>query len=71
MATRRVKKTRKNRKTIRNKKHRSKTGKRWITAFEAASTALERTGSVESAREALRKQALYNARKLFGSVGFK
>jgi hypothetical protein len=46
----------------------NKTGKKWTTAIDAASNTLKKTGSITAARESLRKQALYNARKLFGSV---
>lgn len=67
MATRRYRKSRvygnKSRKT-RGKK----TGKKWTTAIEAANTTLLNTGSIIAARKSLRKQALANARKLFGSV---
>ena len=45
-----------------------KTGKKWVTAIEAASKTLNKTGSISKARKTLRKQALQNARKLFGSV---
>lgn len=45
-----------------------KSGKKWVTAIEAAQATLKKTGSIESARKSLRKQALTNARKLFGSV---
>ena len=45
-----------------------KTGKKWITAIDAASKTLEKTGSITAARKSLKKQALFNARKLFGSV---
>lgn len=48
---------------------RSKTGKKWITAIEAAQKTLNKTGSFEAAKKSLRKQALTNARKLFGSIG--
>jgi hypothetical protein len=51
-------------KTIKNKK-----GKKWTTAIEAAIKKLEKTGSLSSAKKTLKKQALTNARKLFGSVG--
>jgi len=47
----------------------SKPGKKWTTAIEAAQKTLHKTGSYSAARESLRKQALSNARKLFGSVG--
>jgi hypothetical protein len=47
----------------------NKTGKKWTTAIEAASATLEKTGSISAAKKSLKRQALYNARKLFGSVG--
>jgi hypothetical protein len=46
----------------------SKTGKKWVTAIAAASKTLKKTGSFKAAKESLRKQALFNARKLFGSI---
>jgi hypothetical protein len=46
----------------------TKTGKRWTTAIDAAGKTLKKTGSIEAARESLRKQALFNARKLFGAI---
>jgi hypothetical protein len=46
-----------------------KTGKKWVTAIDAASRTLEKTGSITAAKQSLKKQALFNARKLFGSVG--
>jgi len=52
-----------------NKKNKS--GKKWITAITAASKTLDKTGSITKARTIFRKQALINARKLFGSVGEK
>jgi hypothetical protein len=45
-----------------------KSGKKWTTAIEAAQGTLEKTGSINAARKSLRKQALSNARKLFGSI---
>ncbi len=45
-----------------------KTGKKWTTAIEAAQKTLSKTGSVQAARKSLKKQALSNARKLFGSI---
>ncbi|MFY7729344.1 MAG: hypothetical protein ACOVRN_07500 [Flavobacterium sp.] len=56
----------KRRGTRRNKSSRS--GKKWVTAIQAAQSTLNKTGSIEAARKSLRKQALTNARKLFGSV---
>jgi hypothetical protein len=47
----------------------SKTGKKWTTAISAASKTLKKTGSVAAAKKSLNKQALVNARKLFGSIG--
>ena len=46
----------------------TKTGKKWTTAIDAAQQTLTKTGSLEAARTVLKKQALANARKLFGSV---
>lgn len=46
-----------------------KVGKRWTSAISAASRTLAKTQSLTAARESLRRQALLNARKLFGSVG--
>lgn len=60
-------KTRRNRRRYGGRR-RSKSGKRWTTALDAAQRTLNKTGSVESARQSLRKQALMNAKKLFGSV---
>jgi len=57
--------------TIKNKTKRTtrgKTGKKWTTAIEAAQKTLSKTGSLQSARKSLRKQALSNARRLFGSI---
>jgi len=51
------------------KKYGGKTGKKWVTAIEAAQTTLKKTGSYEAAKKSLKKQALTNARKLFGSIG--
>ena len=66
-------------KTRRNRSLKKKGGKRtryirrgagkWVTAIAAANRTLGKTGSVEAARETLRKQALTNARRLFGSIG--
>jgi len=71
MTTRRDKKARmggnKSRKQRRTLK--TKTGKRWTSAISAASKTLTQTRSLTAARESLRRQALLNARKLFGAVG--
>jgi hypothetical protein len=53
----------------RTRKHYSKkSGKKWVTAIDAAQKTLLHTGDIEAARKSLRKQALTNARKLFGSL---
>lgn len=44
-------------------------GKKWVTAIDAATHTLKKTGSISAAKKSLKKQALYNARKLFGSIG--
>ena len=51
------------------KRYGGKTGKKWTTAIAAAQKTLRKTGSYEKAKQSLRKQALSNAKKLFGSVG--
>ena len=64
--------TRRNRISKRNRTRKisgGKAGKKWVTAIDAASKTLKKTGSISKAKKALRKQALTNARKLFGSVG--
>jgi hypothetical protein len=71
MATRRNKTSKKkygNKKKTMRKKH---MGKKWITAVEAAKTEYKKTGSITKAKQTLNKQALVNARKLFGSIGEK
>lgn len=55
-------------KTQKNRKNKA-SGKKWVTAIEAAQRTLSKTGSISAARQSLRKQALTNARKLFGSIG--
>jgi hypothetical protein len=71
--------TRRNR-TLKRRRHRKMTmkrfggktstiGKKWVTAIDAAQKTLKRTGNIEAAKKSLRKQALSNARKLFGSIG--
>lgn len=50
------------------KKWGGKTGKKWTTAIEAAQKTLSKTGSLQAAKKSLKKQALSNARRLFGSV---
>uniref|UniRef100_A0A6C0DH15 Uncharacterized protein n=1 Tax=viral metagenome TaxID=1070528 RepID=A0A6C0DH15_9ZZZZ len=54
-------KTKKN--TMKGKKE------KWETAIEAARATLKETGSLEKAKIALNRQALINARKLFGPIG--
>lgn len=50
------------------KKYNKCGGKKWTTAITAAQEALKKTGSLKKANLVLKKQALFNARKLFGSV---
>ena len=73
MTTRRDKNARggrnKSRKQRKMQKTKPKTGKRWTSAISAASKTLTQTRSLTAARESLRRQALLNARKLFGAVG--
>ena len=69
MAKRRNKITRRNRTRRMRGGKKSKTGKKWVTAIDAASATLEKTGSINASKRSLKKQALFNARKLFGSVG--
>jgi len=52
-----------------SKSKNTKKNAQWITAIEAADISLSKTGSINKAHDAFRKQALFNARKLFGSVG--
>ena len=69
MKTRHNKSLRKRPKT--RKAHKGKrSGKKWITAIDAAQKTLTKTGNIEAARRTLRQQALTNARKLFGSVSY-
>jgi hypothetical protein len=69
MATRRYHKSIKNRnKSKRMHGGKNKTGKKWTTAIQAAQSTLKKTGSIKEAKKSLRKQALSNARKLFGSI---
>lgn len=65
MRTKRYKHSKKNR--TRNRRNRS--GRKWTTAIDAAQKTLSKTGSLSKAKMSLRKQALTNARRLFGSVG--
>lgn len=46
----------------------NKTGKKWVTAVDAAEKILTKTGDIEAAKKTLRRQALTNARRLFGSI---
>ena len=64
MATRRYRKKNK----TRTRKGGSKVGKKWVTAIEAAQNTFSKTKSIQAANKSLKKQALYNARKLFGSI---
>ena len=69
MVTRRNRMSRKGRKTRKMSLSGGKAGKKWVTAIDAASKTLSKTGSISKAKKSLRKQALSNARKLFGSIG--
>ena len=68
MATKRHRFSRNNRTRKMAGGKKTKTGKKWVTAIDAASKTLNETGSIRAAKKSLRKQALFNARKLFGSV---
>ena len=68
MATKRHRFSRNNRTIKMAGGKKTKTGKKWVTAIDAASKTLNETGSITAAKKSLRKQALFNARKLFGSV---
>ena len=68
MATRRHKISRRHRTRKMHGGIKKKTGKKWTTAIDAASDTLKKTGSITAARKSLKKQALANARKLFGSI---
>ena len=50
------------------KKYNKRGGKKWTTAITAAQKTLKKTGSLAKANLVLKKQALFNARKLFGSI---
>ena len=62
----RTKKYRRNSKSHTRKNR--KTPKKWVTAMTAATKTFGKTKSLHAAREALRKQALFNAKQLFGSI---
>lgn len=68
MRTRRYRSKNKTRRMAGGKKRGGKTGKKWTTAIEAAQKTLSHTGSLQAAKKTLKKQALTNARRLFGSV---
>jgi len=68
MATRRNKISKKKIVGKKHKTQRKHSGKKWETAIDVAQSTLNKTGSLNKARESLRKQALYNARRLFGAV---
>jgi hypothetical protein len=55
-------------KKMRGGSKKNKTGKKWVTAIHAATSTLNKTGSMNAAKKSLKKQALFNARKLFGSI---
>jgi len=69
MATRRNRISKKKYFGGKNKTQKRKSGKKWQSAIVAAQKTLTHTGSLSKARVVLRKQALANARRLFGAVG--
>ena len=69
METRRNKISKKKSFGGKNKTQKHKSGKKWQSAIVAAQKTLTQTGSLNKARVVLRKQALSNARRLFGAVG--
>jgi hypothetical protein len=69
MATKRYNKQTKRGRIRKQTQKRRKSANKWVTAVSAAESTLKRSGSYDKAKEALRKQALKNARRLFGSVG--
>ena len=60
---------RKNRTKKKYGSKKTQSGKKWVTAIDAAHKTLKKTGSISAAKKILNKQALTNARKLFGSIG--
>ena len=64
----RTKKYRRNSKSHARSRKNRKTPKKWVTAITAATKTLGKTKSLYAARESLRKQALFNAKQLFGSI---
>lgn len=68
LTMRRSRSPKKHRKMSRKIASRKKNEKKWVTAIDAAQKTLIKTGNLEAAKISLRKQALTNARKLFGSV---
>jgi hypothetical protein len=55
-------------KHFRKKSHKRTSGKKWITAIDAANKSLKKTGSIIEAKAMFRAQAAKNARKMFGSI---
>ena len=53
---------------VNRKKNKTQKVKKWTTALEAAQLNYNKTGSLTKAKQVLKKQALFNARKLFGSI---
>jgi hypothetical protein len=68
MATKRFIKNRRHNKSRKVGGKSSKSGKKWTTAIQAAQKTLKKTHSLSAAKGSLKKQALHNARKLFGSI---
>ena len=57
-----------NRKSGTRKRSNKRGSKKWESAIKVAQNTLKKTGSLEKAQLALKRQALFNARKLFGSI---
>ena len=68
MKTRHNKTKRNNKKNTTRKRDSKHRNKKWVTAIDKAADTFKKTNSFNRARLAFRKQALFNARKLFGSV---
>jgi hypothetical protein len=68
MKTRHNKTRRHNKKNTTRKRGSKYRNKKWVTAIDKAADTFKKTNSFNRARLAFRKQALFNARKLFGSV---
>lgn len=68
MSTRRYRKIKGKKSVTKKRMGGGKSDKKWTTAIDAAQGTLKTTRSLDAAKKTLRKQALSNARKLFGSI---